>query len=58
MYLIVYLEGSVTVSHSKLSSLQLFNIPYLVIILFSLPLPLSLPHTYTEVVVYHKEDPG
>lgn len=33
-----------TVSHSKLSSLQLLDIHYLVIILFSLPL--SLLHTY------------
>ena len=35
-----------TVSHSKLASLQLFDIQCLVIILFSLSLPLSLPHTY------------
>lgn len=35
-----------TVSHSKLSSLQLFDIQYLVIILFSLPFPLSLRHAY------------
>lgn len=43
-YLIVYLKGSVTLSHGKLLSLWLFNIQSLVIILFSLPL--SFPHTY------------
>lgn len=46
IYLIVNLKGRATVSHSKLSSLQLFDIQSLVIVLFSLVPPPSLPHTY------------
>lgn len=47
-----------TVFNNKLSSLQLLDIHYLVVILFALP-PLPFPPTcLTEVLVYHKEDPG